>query len=92
MAFFNENYSGIDLAIIDLIMPGMTGVQMAARIRRLEPDFPIIVMIGAIETDTIDHNVTRFLHKPIMKAELFEAIESLIGPVDNPPPEKEVRT
>jgi len=79
MEFFKENYSGIDLAILDLTMPGMGGDEMARQMCQLAPDLPILLMTGHLETRDADDNVSKVLHKPILKEELLEAIEGLIG-------------
>ena len=68
MAFFRHNYKNIDLAVIDLTMPGMTGNQMAQEMYEMAPDLPIILMTGYLTVDSINLNVSLLLHKPILKA------------------------
>ena len=80
MAFFRHNYKNIDLAVIDLTMPGMTGNQMAQEMYEMAPDLPIILMTGYLTVDSINPNVSLLLHKPILKAELIEAMKRFLGP------------
>ena len=39
----------IDLVITDQVMPGMTGIELARRIRQLRPDLPVILATGYSE-------------------------------------------
>lgn len=80
MTFFAQYHGDIDLAIIDLTMPGLTGDQMAAQMRAATPNLPIIVTTGYINRTDIEGNVSMVLYKPITKEELCEAIDQLIGP------------
>jgi PAS domain S-box-containing protein len=58
-----------DLLITDQTMPGMTGTQLAGRIRERHPEFPIILMTGYSELATqgsIERlGVTELLVKPV---------------------------
>ncbi len=79
MAFFRQNYKGIDLAIIDLTMPAMTGGQVAQEMCEIAPTLPVILLTGRLEAN-VDGNVNKIIHKPFTKQELIEAVEKLIGP------------
>jgi len=37
---------GFDLAIVDLFMPGMDGLETTSRLRRINPTLPIVAMSG----------------------------------------------
>jgi DNA-binding response OmpR family regulator len=71
-----------DLLITDLLMPGLTGWSVFARVRRQAPRLPILVISGAetgVPLDATalpDHAV--FLRKPIMIGQLLAAIEHLV--------------
>jgi len=39
--------AGVDLLVADLWMPGMDGVELIARARRLTPDLPAVVVTGS---------------------------------------------
>jgi CheY-like chemotaxis protein len=39
----------IELMLTDVLMPGMTGLELAARVRALRPDLPILLMSGYSE-------------------------------------------
>jgi CheY-like chemotaxis protein len=57
------------LALSDLTMPGLNGLQFAARIRALRPKLPLVLVSGYWgESDLVEArrlNVTATLHKPL---------------------------
>ena len=73
--FLREDNS-IDLVITDQIMPGMTGVELAAVIRTEWPKLSVILATGFAETPANDLALPR-LSKPFTQTELEESISSL---------------
>lgn len=75
----------IDVVVTDHAMPGMTGIELARRIRHLHPELPVILATGYAElpagSDEID-GVAK-LAKPYRQEELALAIEAACagGPV-----------
>lgn len=71
-----------DLLITDLLMPGLTGWSVLARVRRQAPDLPILVISGATTGALLDTaplpNNTIFLRKPITISQLLTTIEQLL--------------
>jgi CheY-like chemotaxis protein len=71
-----------DLLIADLIIPGLTGWSLFARIRRQKSTLPIILISGAAagvpqqETSLPDHTV--FLRKPLEIDHLLEIIAHMM--------------
>lgn len=63
-----------DLIFVDLYMPGMTGLEMAALVRRLDPTIPIILITGwtsTLETVAVAAaGITHVLPKPLPIDEL----------------------
>ena len=79
-----------DLVMADYNLPGgMTGLQVAARLRESLPNIPVIILTGEISTGTIQA-VTRHgfiqLTKPVRPAELLRTIEHMLLP--EPPGEQ----
>jgi two-component system, cell cycle sensor histidine kinase and response regulator CckA len=82
LTFFEENRESIDLAIVDLTLPGINGLELAEMMTELSPGLPVILMTGLdLVPDRVvrQSGIRRVLYKPITKSELLEAVESLIG-------------
>ena len=71
-----------DLVILDFLMPGMSGADVAAHILATKPDQPILFVSGYSETDAIRKVAPNadILAKPFRAAALDEAVrEALAG-------------
>ena len=70
----------IDLVILDYLMPGMNGDAVAAKIRDLRPNLPIIMLSAYVDLPgealtAVDRSLTK--GEPTVV--LLEAIEELLG-------------
>jgi len=70
-----------DLVVIDYIMPGLSGAEVAAHIVATKPDQPILFVSGYNETDAIrkvapDANI---LAKPFRAAMLEDAVRAALA-------------
>ena len=65
-----------DAVITDFLMPGITGLELARIIRRLDPVVAIIMVSGStLPVDRVlEEYGIQFLHKPLDLARLMEAI------------------
>lgn len=77
LAFFNKKRTAIDLAIVDNMMPGMSGEQLGNEMKIAMPELPIIMVTGTPSGQHIK-NVDAVLYKPILKLELLEAVRGLL--------------
>ena len=72
----------IRLVILDMIMPVMDGAETFTRLRRLQPNVPILVYSGfALEQSTSASFTAgnwRFMRKPFTNEELREAVSGLL--------------
>ncbi|UCD16606.1 MAG: response regulator [Candidatus Zixiibacteriota bacterium] len=70
-----------DIVIVDLAMPGMTGLEMASRIKALSPVTPVIMITGwgvkLDEGEMKGAGVDFVLHKPFRLEQLSEVISRL---------------
>ena len=77
LRIFHEG--GIDLVLSDLVMPGLDGAELIARIKRLSPGTPAILFSGTVkgyERDTVaDVFLPKGMYSP---AELLERIRVLL--------------
>ena len=68
-----------NVVITDIKMPGMDGLQMAAAIKTIVEDVPVIVITAYNETDyflrAIEIGVDRYVKKPVNPDELMEAVQ-----------------
>jgi two-component system, cell cycle sensor histidine kinase and response regulator CckA len=46
LSFFEPNRSPVDLAVIDIVMPGMSGIELARRLEKLSKGVRIVLMSG----------------------------------------------
>ncbi len=69
-----------DVAVVDLQMPGMNGIEVQKRLKELQPFLPCIVLTGhgnvenALESGK--YNAFKFLSKPIDMDTLIETINA----------------
>jgi signal transduction histidine kinase/ActR/RegA family two-component response regulator len=69
-----------DAVITDQGMPGLTGMEIAARVKALRPETPVLLLTGWA-ADVLGHVpacVDRVLPKPIGTADLLEALEQAL--------------
>ena len=84
-AGFCENHSSptIDLALVDVMMPGMNGVELANRIRNDSPATKIVLMSGFGPRDiarvTGGNNPYRIIWKPFKAESLLRMVENALG-------------
>ncbi len=78
------NPEGVDMVMLDLTMPRVTGEQAFREIRRLRPDLPIILTSGYSEGATVSHLLdggpAAFIQKPYRLAQLQTTIQQVMTP------------
>ncbi|MEE8606164.1 MAG: response regulator, partial [Nitrospiraceae bacterium] len=71
-----------DVVITDLFMPEMNGNELIRRLRRTDPDLPIMVMTGHTtfgdEKETITEGASLVLKKPISLRELSDTLSNMV--------------
>ncbi|MGO9088787.1 MAG: PAS domain S-box protein [Terriglobales bacterium] len=73
----------IHLLLTDMVMPGITGKEVAVAVSRLRPEIRILFMSGYTD-DVIDHHgglgaQTQFLQKPFTSASLAEKVNQALS-------------
>ena len=76
--------TSIDLVVTDHAMPGMTGLELAERIRAEWPTLPILLASGHAELPERSGLSIPRLAKPFRRDELEQAIASLVTPACEP--------
>ncbi len=78
---------GYDLAIVDIMLPGMDGVRFAKKFRKLFPDASIILISGAdeerLKAGAKEVGAQVWFTKPLEFADLLDTIERQLGMVDS---------
>ena len=64
----------VDLVVTDQMMPGMTGLELAAEIERLHPGMTVLLASGFAELSDAEAARLPRLRKPFTQAELAQAI------------------
>lgn len=69
-----------DLLIVDVLMPGMSGLELARRAKSMKPDLPIILMSDdpSYGINAYDMGIAGFLLKPLEKDKVNEIINRLL--------------
>jgi DNA-binding response OmpR family regulator len=71
-----------DLLILDLMLPGMDGIQVARRIREEGREIPILMLTARVETQDVvegfDAGADDYLRKPFEIPELMSRVSALL--------------
>jgi PAS domain S-box-containing protein len=82
LLIMEQHQAAIDLLLTDVVMPRMTGPQLAQRLRALRPDLPAVYMSGYAEDRVIEPGALAandaFVQKPIGPEELLRHVRSTI--------------
>ena len=72
-----------DLVLLDVIMPGMNGVETFRKLREIEPDLPILISTGYAEQSAVqslaEEGVAGFVNKPFAIETLAKRLEEVLG-------------
>ena len=74
----------MDLALLDVNLPGMDGLECLRALRELQPELPALLFSGAPLDDDRERAASTlragFLQKPVRLRALLEAVEALLAP------------
>jgi CheY-like chemotaxis protein len=75
MACVEQN--DVDAAVLDILMPGMSGDAVAERLRQIAPDLPVLLMTGSSGGFAAGSGLP-YLRKPFPQEALVEAVRRLV--------------
>jgi len=85
--YYRSGHEEIDLVILDLIMPKMSGQDAFREMKKIDPDVRVLVSSGFSHsqesTQMLDEGARALLSKPFKIAELAEAVAQHIRPSDD---------
>lgn len=80
---FRERAGEVDLVLLDMMMPRMTGVEAFAEIRRISPDVRAILASGydvrGSGSEFASEGFAAFLQKPFRRGELGRKVGEALG-------------
>ena len=84
LEFISENI--VDVIVTDIIMPGMTGIELMDRVRAFSSDIRFIVMTGEPTVETavsaVQQGASDYLAKPIRRDDFLRAVDNWGDPLD----------
>jgi CheY-like chemotaxis protein len=69
----------VDVAVLDVLMPGISGDAVAERIRQVDPELQVLLMTGSTGSFAAGSGLP-VLRKPFPEEELLEAVRRLARP------------
>ncbi len=82
LGILRQPLSRIDVVILDVHLPDVSGIDICARLRELYPQLPVIVCTGEATPEEIMQllrlGVRRYFQKPVSPDELLSAVEAAL--------------
>ncbi|QDU79099.1 Sensory transduction protein regX3 [Polystyrenella longa] len=75
--------NSIDVILLDLMLPGMSGYDVCKEIRELDPQVPVLVLsartLSEDKTQAFDLGADQYMTKPFALPELLSRVRNLVG-------------
>jgi DNA-binding NtrC family response regulator len=75
--------SPVECAVVDVKMPGMDGLELLRRLRRLYPDMPVVLLTGHASVELgvqgMELGAFEYLLKPIELDELLDTVRRAVA-------------
>jgi CheY-like chemotaxis protein len=87
---FRAEPDRFDAVLSDEAMPGMTGSELVAEIRRLRPAVPIVLMSGFVSSALLararEAGVAEVLNKPLVSRDIARSLAAALQRLNKPSP------
>ena len=83
LKLMNEQVGRIDILVSDVVMPGMTGIELGQTLQSMYPRLPALYMTGYSEASAYASELgekSMLIHKPFDRDDLLIAIHDLLHP------------
>ena len=81
-ALASEEANGVDVVLLDLVMPGLSGMETLERLSERRPDLPVIVLTATGGVDTVVQSMrtgaTDFFIKPVSPERVVVSIRNAL--------------
>jgi two-component system, cell cycle sensor histidine kinase and response regulator CckA len=78
---YSRNSGGIHCVLLDLIMPGMSGMETYGRLKDIDPEVRVILSSGyssgRLRSEAVEAGSPEFLEKPFTLEELSQALQKI---------------
>ena len=82
ISIFEKKHAGIDLVVLDMVMPGIGGGKVFDQIKKLKPDIKVLLSSGfsinGQATEILNRGCNGFIQKPFSMKELARKIREII--------------
>lgn len=88
LELFEKQGEGVDLVLSDIVMPHMTGLELAERLRAQCDDLPVLFMSGYAPEEVVGEPVDarELLRKPFRPTELLRRVSALLYGLESQAP------
>jgi CheY-like chemotaxis protein len=80
----------VDALVCDVVMPGMTGTELAALLREARPTFPVLLMSGYTADAMVARGLEQYSGPLLTKPFTHEALLALVAQLFNKPGQSSV--
>ena len=82
LAEFRADPTRFDAVVLDHLMPGMTGIELARHLRETRPDIPIVLVSGytgpLLAQEALSAGIDQILTKPLDFRQLADAMARVL--------------
>lgn len=86
LALAERDRDDLDMLLSDVVLPTISGIEVAERLRRARPALPVLLISGFVDRDAVEDTSLEepptLLRKPFLPAELTARVRELLAALD----------